>query len=57
VVEPSGEQLAELGQLADAGELEPAIDAVFPLADAWSAFARVMVPGKRGKVVLQVATD
>jgi NADPH:quinone reductase-like Zn-dependent oxidoreductase len=47
----------ELGRLADVGELEPAIDSVFPLEEAGAAFARVAQRGKRGKVVLRVADD
>jgi NADPH:quinone reductase-like Zn-dependent oxidoreductase len=54
VVEPNGEQLAELGHLADEGRLRPRVDAVVPLDEARSAFERVMAPGKRGKVVLEV---
>jgi NADPH:quinone reductase-like Zn-dependent oxidoreductase len=55
VVEPDREQLVELAQLADAGELVPAIDSTFPLENAPEAFERVFAHGKRGKVVLDVA--
>jgi NADPH:quinone reductase-like Zn-dependent oxidoreductase len=54
VVEPSRAQLVELARLADAGELRPAIDSVFPFEEAGAAFARVAARGKRGKVVLRV---
>jgi NADPH:quinone reductase-like Zn-dependent oxidoreductase len=54
VVEPSHEQLLKLARLVDEGKLRPAIDSVFPLAEARAAFDRVMMPGKRGKVVLQI---
>jgi NADPH:quinone reductase-like Zn-dependent oxidoreductase len=57
VVEPNREQLVELARLVDAGELRPAIDSVFPLADAQAAFERSMARGKRGKVVLRVVDD
>jgi NADPH:quinone reductase-like Zn-dependent oxidoreductase len=57
VVEPSREQLFELAKLADGGQLRPAIDEVFPLADARAAFERSMSDRKRGKVVLRVAED
>jgi NADPH:quinone reductase-like Zn-dependent oxidoreductase len=56
VVEPDRDQLVELGRLADAGEVLPAVDTIFPLAQAEEAFARVAARGKRGKVVLEVAT-
>jgi NADPH:quinone reductase-like Zn-dependent oxidoreductase len=52
VVEPNRRELVELARLADAGELKPAIDAVYPLAEAEAAFARLAERGKRGKVVL-----
>jgi NADPH:quinone reductase-like Zn-dependent oxidoreductase len=54
VVEPVREQLLELVRLANDGTLRPAIDSVFPLEDARAAFERVMSPGKRGKVVIEV---
>ena len=56
VVEPNAEQLVELARLADAGQLRPAIDSVFPLEEADAAFARVAERGKHGKVVLSVAS-
>jgi NADPH:quinone reductase-like Zn-dependent oxidoreductase len=56
VVEPDREQLVALGRLADAGEVVPAVDSVFALAQAEEAFARVAARGKRGKVVLEAAT-
>jgi len=37
VVEPNREQLLEISRLADDGDLHPAIDSVFPLADAPAA--------------------
>jgi NADPH:quinone reductase-like Zn-dependent oxidoreductase len=54
IVEPSRDQLVELARLADAGALRPAIDAVFPLADARAAFERSLGAGRRGKIVLEV---
>jgi NADPH:quinone reductase-like Zn-dependent oxidoreductase len=57
VVEPSREQLVEIARLADEGVLRPAIDSVFPLADARSAFERSLASGKRGKVVVRVVDD
>jgi NADPH:quinone reductase-like Zn-dependent oxidoreductase len=57
IVEPNRAQLVELARLAEADELTPAIDSVFPLDDASAAFARVAERGKRGKVVLRVGDD
>ena len=56
VVEPDHLQLLELAGLADAGELRPEVDSVFPLTEAQAAFERVAEPGKRGKVVLEVGS-
>ena len=55
VVEPNRQQLVELAERADAVEVKPAIDSVFPLEEAVAAFARVSERGKRGKVVLDVS--
>jgi NADPH:quinone reductase-like Zn-dependent oxidoreductase len=57
IVEANREQLAEIARLVDEGALRPAVDSVFPLADARAAFARSMARGKRGKVVLLVADE
>lgn len=54
VVVPNRQQLLELGRLVDGGDLRPAVDSVFLLADAREAFVRSMTAGKRGKVVLRV---
>jgi NADPH:quinone reductase-like Zn-dependent oxidoreductase len=55
VVEPNRDQLIEIGRLVDAGELRPAIDEVFPLAEARRAFERSLGDNRRGKIVLRVA--
>src|ERR671931_1189559 len=57
IVEPDHEQLTELRELVDAGELRAEVDSVFPLTEARAAFERVAARGKRGKVVLEVGTD
>lgn len=57
VVEPNREQLVELARLVDDSIVRPAIDSVFPLAEARSAFERSMMPGKRGKVVLRIGDE
>jgi NADPH:quinone reductase-like Zn-dependent oxidoreductase len=54
VVEPDRSQLVQLATLVTDGKLLPAIDSVFALEDARSAFDRVMAPGKHGKVVIDV---
>ena len=57
VVRPDGAQLGEIARLVDAGELRPAIDSVFSLAEARAAFERSLAPGKSGKVVIEVAVE
>jgi NADPH:quinone reductase-like Zn-dependent oxidoreductase len=54
VVRPDGAQLGELTDLVESGQVRPAIDSVFPLADARAAFERSLAPGKSGKVVLEI---
>ena len=55
VVEPSRQQLVELGGLVNRGELRVAIDSTFALSEAASAFERSLASGKQGKVVIRVA--
>jgi NADPH:quinone reductase-like Zn-dependent oxidoreductase len=55
IVEPNRDQLVQLTGLIDGGHVRPAIDSVFPLADARAAFERAQAGGKNGKVVLRVA--
>ena len=57
VVEPNRTQLVELARLADEGLLRPAIDSVFPLAEARAAFERLAARGKSGKVVLRLMSE
>ncbi len=57
LVEPDRQQLIELAQAIDDGDLRPSIDSVFPLADARGAFERSLTSGKSGKVVLRIIDD
>jgi NADPH:quinone reductase-like Zn-dependent oxidoreductase len=57
VVEPNRAELIELARLADEGLLRPAIDSVYPLAEARAAFERVAARGKSGKVVLRLIDE
>lgn len=51
-VEPNGEELAEIGKLAESGKLKPHIQATFPLERAAEAVAVVERGHTAGKVVL-----
>jgi NADPH:quinone reductase-like Zn-dependent oxidoreductase len=57
VVEPDRAQLIELANLADSGELRPTVDRTYALADAKAAFGRLLERGRRGKVVLTLASN
>jgi NADPH:quinone reductase-like Zn-dependent oxidoreductase len=54
IVEPSGEQLRQIGGLIDAGQVRPVVDRVFPLADARQAYDAGRHGHPRGKIVLTV---
>jgi NADPH:quinone reductase-like Zn-dependent oxidoreductase len=54
-VRSNGAQLAELGQLLDAGTIRVAIDSTYPLADARMAHERAARGNLQGKLVLTVA--
>ena len=55
IVEPSGAQLRQIGDLLDAGQVRPIVDQVFPLAQARQAYEVGMHGHHRGKIVLTMA--
>jgi NADPH:quinone reductase-like Zn-dependent oxidoreductase len=54
VVTPNREQLIEIANLVDRGDLYPLIAEVFPLTDARKAFERSLINPKAGKIVLSI---
>ncbi len=54
IVEPSGEQLRAIGDLIDAGQIQPIVSQVFPLAEARHAWEAAASGHARGKIVLRV---
>jgi NADPH:quinone reductase-like Zn-dependent oxidoreductase len=54
IVEPSGEQLRQIGGLLDAGQVRPIVDQVFPLAEARQAYDAGRHGHPRGKIVLTI---
>jgi NADPH:quinone reductase-like Zn-dependent oxidoreductase len=55
IVEPSGAQLGQIGDLIDAGQIRPVIEQVFPLAEARQAYEVGIQGHPRGKIVLSVS--
>jgi NADPH:quinone reductase-like Zn-dependent oxidoreductase len=53
-VQPDGSQLAEIGELLDAGRIRPVIDKVFPFDQAKEALAYLEKGRAKGKVVVQM---
>ena len=54
IVEPNGGHLREIGALIDAGQVQPTIGQVFPLAEARHAWEEALHGHTRGKIVLRV---
>jgi NADPH:quinone reductase-like Zn-dependent oxidoreductase len=54
VVEPNREHLSQIGSLLDAGQVNPIVAQVFPLAQARHAFEEGLTGHARGKIVLRV---
>jgi NADPH:quinone reductase-like Zn-dependent oxidoreductase len=55
IVEPSAEQLRQIGGLLDAGRVRPIVDRVFPLAEARQAYEAGIHGHPRGKIVLTIS--
>lgn len=54
IVEPSREQLTQIGELIDAGQLRSIVEAVLPLSQARQAYEQGASGHTRGKIVLRV---
>src|SRR5579864_6155974 len=57
LVEPNGEQLAQIGKLIDQKKIKVVVSDTFPLADAGKAQAKADTGHARGKIVLKVADE
>lgn len=57
LMEANGQQLAEIGQLAEAGKLMPVIDKVYPLAQAKDALLYSQRGRAKGKIVISVKAE
>ena len=54
IVRPNREQLIQIGDLIDAGQLRPIIERVFPLSETSQAFEQALQGHTRGKIILSV---
>ena len=57
LVEPDGHELEQIAKLIERGDLEVAVDEVFPLECAADAHARLERGGVKGKLVLEVSKE
>ena len=57
LVQPSRDQLNQIGQLIDAGIVRPIVEEIYPLAHAREAYERGLLGHNRGKLVMQVFFD
>jgi NADPH:quinone reductase-like Zn-dependent oxidoreductase len=49
-------RLDEIARLMNDGKLKPVVDSVYPFADLFKAYERIMSSRARGKVVIDVTT-
>ena len=54
---PDAADLAEIGQLIDAGKIKPIVTQILPLSEAITAQQQAATHHTRGKVVLQIADE
>jgi len=54
IVEPSSQQLRQIGGLLESGDVRPIVDHVFPLDQARSAYEAAIVGHPKGKIVLSI---
>jgi NADPH:quinone reductase-like Zn-dependent oxidoreductase len=57
IVHSSREQLIQIGELIDSGQLRPVVDTIFPLSQASKAYEGAKDIHKHGKIVLRVRTE
>ena len=56
-VHPDAADLAEIGQLIDAGKIKPIVTQILPLSEAITAQQQAATHHTRGKVVLRIADE
>jgi NADPH:quinone reductase-like Zn-dependent oxidoreductase len=55
MAQPNAAELAEIGQLINAGKVKPYIEATFPIEEAATALLRLEGRHTQGKIVLEVS--
>ena len=57
IVKPLGSNLAEIGELIEAGHVRPVVDSVWEFADFKKAFARLESGHAKGKIIIKVSDE
>jgi NADPH:quinone reductase-like Zn-dependent oxidoreductase len=57
IVEPLGSNLAEIGELIEAGHVRPTVDSVWEFADYQKAFERLESGHAKGKIIIKVSDE
>ena len=57
VVRPNRDELTEIARLTDSGKLRPLVGATYRLDQGPAAYRHRLLPGARGKIVLEVIAD
>lgn len=57
IVKPNRNQLTEIADLIDAGQVRVVVEAVLPLSEARQAYERGQSGHRRGKIVLRVVNE
>lgn len=57
IVEPDGDELTEIAQLCERGEIKTVLHAVLPLEKGAEAFEMLAEGHSKGKIVLKVEQD
>ncbi|EAQ88858.1 hypothetical protein CHGG_05477 [Chaetomium globosum CBS 148.51] len=57
IVKPLGSNLAEIGELIEAGHVRPTVDSVWEFEDFKKAFARVESGHAKGKVIIKLSDE
>ncbi|KAK4212018.1 Reticulon-4-interacting protein 1, mitochondrial [Rhypophila decipiens] len=57
IVEPSGRNLAEIGELIEAGKVRPVVDSVWEFEEFEKAFERLESGHAKGKIIIKVSDE